>query len=161
MSFSFAYLVFITACIGSLGHNCSLPCPNGYYGHGCRYKCDCNDTQTCEPQIGCSAKNNGTCIKNYDFWIIQYIFVFLKRNKNVRCILYNVFKFQIHVILGQRNSLLKTIHVHVAVFVASFLTISSLDQHLVKSIHVSIVIRVLSYCMIHIVVSRVQRLRFS
>nr|XP_022317242.1 multiple epidermal growth factor-like domains protein 10 [Crassostrea virginica] len=40
-------------CYGSFGHNCSLRCPDGYYGHGCRQKCDCVNNQKCDPKSGC------------------------------------------------------------------------------------------------------------
>ena len=42
-----------TACYGSFGHNCSLRCPDGFYGHGCRQKCDCVNNQKCDPKSGC------------------------------------------------------------------------------------------------------------
>ena len=44
----------IAACIGFFGANCSAPCPDGYYGFGCRQICNCNDTEICDPMIGCT-----------------------------------------------------------------------------------------------------------
>ncbi|XP_022326765.2 uncharacterized protein LOC111126404 [Crassostrea virginica] len=43
-------------CRGSFGLNCSFPCPDGYYGTGCRHICNCNETQNCDPMIGCIHK---------------------------------------------------------------------------------------------------------
>lgn len=58
-------------CIGSFGHNCSFPCPDGYFGHGCRLKCDCNITESCEPETGCTiryiADNKTESKTNTDF----------------------------------------------------------------------------------------------
>lgn len=48
-----------TACIGSFGVNCSFSCPKEYFGHGCQGICNCNNTQTCDPKIGCVARNYG------------------------------------------------------------------------------------------------------
>lgn len=44
-------------CIGSFGVNCSFSCPKEYFGHGCQGICNCNNTQTCDPKIGCVARN--------------------------------------------------------------------------------------------------------
>lgn len=57
-----------TACIGSFGVNCCFPCAREYFGHGCRKKCNCNNTQTCDSKIGCVARNYGIepCI-NYNY----------------------------------------------------------------------------------------------
>nr|XP_022311018.1 multiple epidermal growth factor-like domains protein 10 [Crassostrea virginica] len=45
-------------CIGSFGPNCSSPCPDGFFGHGCRQICDCNDSMICDPSHGCVTKKN-------------------------------------------------------------------------------------------------------
>lgn len=53
------YLFFVddfSACIGSFGHNCASPCPDGYYGHGCRLKCNCNISESCKSEIGCTIR---------------------------------------------------------------------------------------------------------
>lgn len=64
-----------TACNGSFGLNCSSPCPDGYYGLGCRRICNCNDTQKCDPMIGCIYKgdHNGIHIfvVNYHVWYVH------------------------------------------------------------------------------------------
>ncbi|XP_062568715.1 uncharacterized protein LOC134230869 [Saccostrea cucullata] len=40
-------------CIGSFGRNCSGgPCTPGYYGHGCKKRCDCG-TIVCDRTSGC------------------------------------------------------------------------------------------------------------
>lgn len=58
-----------SACNGSFGNNCSSPCPDGYYGLGCRLNCICTDTQKCDPMIGCihNGDHNGIqmCVVNY------------------------------------------------------------------------------------------------
>uniref|UniRef100_K1Q5N3 Uncharacterized protein n=1 Tax=Magallana gigas TaxID=29159 RepID=K1Q5N3_MAGGI len=65
---------FCLPCIGSFGHNCSLTCKDGYFGHGCRSKCECNDSQTCEPQIGCTPRSNhyngSTLSANYMYVVV-------------------------------------------------------------------------------------------
>lgn len=49
------FLMFtLQACIGSFGDNCSGgPCTEGYYGHGCRNKCNCTEQQYCNKFEGC------------------------------------------------------------------------------------------------------------
>lgn len=47
--------LFLKACIGSWGKGCINSCSYGYYGHGCRTKCNCNDKQICDPKQGCIA----------------------------------------------------------------------------------------------------------
>nr|XP_034304113.1 scavenger receptor class F member 2-like isoform X1 [Crassostrea gigas] len=44
-------------CNGSFGVNCSFSCPKEYFGHGCREKCYCINTETCDSKIGCVARN--------------------------------------------------------------------------------------------------------
>ncbi|XP_062605564.1 multiple epidermal growth factor-like domains protein 10, partial [Saccostrea cucullata] len=40
-------------CIGSRGYNCSIPCEFGFFGHGCREKCNCtSDTPWCDAEVG-------------------------------------------------------------------------------------------------------------
>ncbi|XP_062601547.1 uncharacterized protein LOC134263248 [Saccostrea cucullata] len=41
------------ACIGSWGKDCKHSCLYGYYGHGCREKCNCSEYQTCDKRYGC------------------------------------------------------------------------------------------------------------
>ncbi|XP_055997228.1 multiple epidermal growth factor-like domains protein 6 isoform X2 [Ostrea edulis] len=40
-------------CLGSFGFDCNITCPDGYYGHGCRNKCDCLPTESCHEIHGC------------------------------------------------------------------------------------------------------------
>ncbi|XP_062589433.1 multiple epidermal growth factor-like domains protein 10 [Saccostrea cucullata] len=47
-----------TACIGSYGKGCSNPCTYGYYGHGCRGRCDCSENQICDKRRGCLVLQN-------------------------------------------------------------------------------------------------------
>ena len=54
--FSKVLHAIFAACIGFFGVNCSQPCPDGYFGHGCRQVCNCNDTESCNAEIGCIAK---------------------------------------------------------------------------------------------------------
>lgn len=43
-------------CIGSFGKECTIGCSNGYYGHGCRLKCNCAEQfQICDSKYGCIA----------------------------------------------------------------------------------------------------------
>ncbi|XP_055997246.1 multiple epidermal growth factor-like domains protein 6 isoform X2 [Ostrea edulis] len=39
-------------CLGSFGEACENNCPDGYYGHGCRNKCDCLP-ELCHEIHGC------------------------------------------------------------------------------------------------------------
>lgn len=40
--------------MGSFGENCDGgPCQDGYYGHGCKEKCNCNEQQDCDIFRGC------------------------------------------------------------------------------------------------------------
>ncbi|XP_078336599.1 uncharacterized protein LOC111099208 [Crassostrea virginica] len=44
-----------TPCVGTFGDNCSGgPCPNGYYGFGCKSKCICSTQQQCDRFKGCT-----------------------------------------------------------------------------------------------------------
>ncbi|XP_062589428.1 multiple epidermal growth factor-like domains protein 10 [Saccostrea cucullata] len=45
--------IFQETCIGSYGKDCSKPCKYGYYGHGCRERCDCSENQICDKRRGC------------------------------------------------------------------------------------------------------------
>ena len=69
------------ACIGFYGVNCSQPCPDGYFGHGCRQICNCNDTEICNAKIGCIAK-----IETYNGKYTRILNTFLFRNQ-----MYNFF----------------------------------------------------------------------
>ncbi|XP_048730506.2 uncharacterized protein LOC125647748 isoform X2 [Ostrea edulis] len=40
-------------CIGSWGNDCAYSCEFGFYGHGCREKCNCSKNQVCIPTSGC------------------------------------------------------------------------------------------------------------
>ncbi|XP_062589431.1 uncharacterized protein LOC134251082 isoform X2 [Saccostrea cucullata] len=46
------------ACIGTFGQNCSNPCMYGYYGHGCRKRCNCSQKQFCDREKGCLFAND-------------------------------------------------------------------------------------------------------
>nr|XP_022311027.1 multiple epidermal growth factor-like domains protein 10 [Crassostrea virginica] len=41
------------ACIGSWGKHCTRNCSFGFYGHGCRYKCNCSLQEICDRREGC------------------------------------------------------------------------------------------------------------
>ena len=47
------YMVFLPACVGSWGLQCTRDCPDGFYGFGCRSKCFCHPNQTCDSIYGC------------------------------------------------------------------------------------------------------------
>lgn len=70
----FGFFLWFSACTGSFGHNCSSPCPDGYFGHGCRLKCDCNVSESCEPENGCTIRYRGG--KLY-YWFEKKILIFL------------------------------------------------------------------------------------
>ncbi|XP_052718425.1 uncharacterized protein LOC128190423 [Crassostrea angulata] len=38
---------------GTMGPNCSIPCPPGYHGRLCLWDCDCSKDQYCDPVSGC------------------------------------------------------------------------------------------------------------
>nr|XP_022317940.1 uncharacterized protein LOC111121102 [Crassostrea virginica] len=40
-------------CVGSWGLQCTQDCPDGFYGFGCRSKCNCHPNQTCDNIDGC------------------------------------------------------------------------------------------------------------
>ncbi|XP_055997248.1 multiple epidermal growth factor-like domains protein 11 [Ostrea edulis] len=42
-------------CLGSYGLHCNRICPDGYYGQGCKRKCNCLPTESCHKIHGCSA----------------------------------------------------------------------------------------------------------
>ena len=46
-------MVFLPACVGSWGLQCTQDCPDGFYGFGCRSKCFCHPNQTCDNIDGC------------------------------------------------------------------------------------------------------------
>lgn len=42
------------ACVGTFGDNCGGgPCMEGYYGFGCRNRCNCTKVQYCDRFRGC------------------------------------------------------------------------------------------------------------
>eukprot|EP00105_Crassostrea_gigas_P037477 XP_019921625.1 PREDICTED: uncharacterized protein LOC105325668 [Crassostrea gigas] len=43
--------------LGTFWTNCSLECPDGYYGMFCKEKCDCK-TSECDKAVGCPKKGN-------------------------------------------------------------------------------------------------------
>ena len=48
--------ISISACpLGTFRTNCSLECPDGYYGMFCKAKCDCI-TSECDKAVGCPKK---------------------------------------------------------------------------------------------------------
>ena len=48
--------ISISACpSGTFWTNCSLECPDGYYGMFCKEKCDCK-TSECDKATGCPKK---------------------------------------------------------------------------------------------------------
>jgi hypothetical protein len=42
--------------MGAFGVNCNYTCQEGFYGHGCREKCDCLPTESCHKIHGCLGK---------------------------------------------------------------------------------------------------------
>lgn len=40
--------------------NCSMTCPNNYFGCLCKIPCNCSNDQYCDPVKGCIANNSGT-----------------------------------------------------------------------------------------------------
>ncbi|XP_055997234.1 multiple epidermal growth factor-like domains protein 6 [Ostrea edulis] len=40
-------------CIGSFGVDCNTTCLEGFYGFGCKKKCDCLPTESCHKVHGC------------------------------------------------------------------------------------------------------------
>ena len=76
--------MIFAACIGMWGRDCVNNCSYGYYGHGCRKKCDCDfQLQICNPREGCVKSNNilFTSIK-YKFLRLQFIQDFLIPKSN-------------------------------------------------------------------------------
>nr|XP_034304152.1 protein draper-like [Crassostrea gigas] len=55
-------------CIGSWGKDCGNNCNYGYYGHGCRKRCNCSYLQKCDPKNGCvepyQATDSADCTNN-------------------------------------------------------------------------------------------------
>lgn len=50
--------ISISACpSGTFWTNCSLVCPDGYYGMFCKEMCDCK-TSECDKAVGCPKKGN-------------------------------------------------------------------------------------------------------
>lgn len=49
----------ILACIGSWGKDCVNRCADGFYGHGCRHKCHCNEQLSiCDSNQGCTNRSD-------------------------------------------------------------------------------------------------------
>ena len=46
-------LTILLACIGTWGQNCRLNCTFGFFGFGCRQKCECSTEQFCDRKDGC------------------------------------------------------------------------------------------------------------
>uniref|UniRef100_A0A8W8NJA1 Uncharacterized protein n=1 Tax=Magallana gigas TaxID=29159 RepID=A0A8W8NJA1_MAGGI len=47
------------ACIGSWGKDCVNRCADGFYGHGCRHKCHCNEQLSiCDSNQGCTNRSD-------------------------------------------------------------------------------------------------------
>lgn len=64
---TFISVIQFLECIGLFGKECANECNNGYYGHGCRYNCNCTEHfQICNSKYGCiqsGATSNGEPIK--------------------------------------------------------------------------------------------------
>ncbi|XP_078337782.1 multiple epidermal growth factor-like domains protein 10 isoform X1 [Crassostrea virginica] len=60
---------------GYHGTNCSLTCPEHYYGRLCREHCNCDSDKYCDSSVGCLCKNNSVnctdqrwvCISLYSY----------------------------------------------------------------------------------------------
>ena len=60
---------------GYHGTNCSLTCPEHYYGRLCLEPCDCDSDKYCDSSVGCLCKNNSVnctdqrwvCISLYSY----------------------------------------------------------------------------------------------
>ena len=59
-------LTILLACIGTWGMNCQNNCTFGFFGLGCRQKCECSIEQVCERRHGCIDINT-TESKFHDF----------------------------------------------------------------------------------------------
>lgn len=46
-------LEIFLVCIGTWGKNCQNNCPFGFFGLGCRQRCNCSIEQVCESRLGC------------------------------------------------------------------------------------------------------------
>lgn len=56
---------FISECMGSYGLNCTDPCPPGWYGSVCMYKCTCSANDECDPKDGCKKGKTFRRTKHY------------------------------------------------------------------------------------------------
>uniref|UniRef100_A0A8W8K6K1 Uncharacterized protein n=1 Tax=Magallana gigas TaxID=29159 RepID=A0A8W8K6K1_MAGGI len=48
-------------CVGSFGFNCSVPCPQDYFGPSCASACQCGKDE-CDAKIGCRKGTVGLLI---------------------------------------------------------------------------------------------------
>ncbi|XP_061162595.1 uncharacterized protein LOC133171811 [Saccostrea echinata] len=66
-------------CIGSFGVNCTGgTCVEGFYGFGCREKCNCSIHEVCDHRIGCQKKASSTKTGKLILWlkVIRKLFYF-------------------------------------------------------------------------------------
>ncbi|XP_055997233.1 cell death abnormality protein 1-like [Ostrea edulis] len=87
-------------CLGSFGVACKNICPDGYYGHACKKKCDCLPTESCHKIHGCSVDVNnrtqenrtkhlafgvvGSIVGTSAAWFLMYLVCSWKRRSNRR-----------------------------------------------------------------------------
>lgn len=74
--------MYFAACIGPWGIDCVNRCTDGFYGHGCRLKCQCSEQlQICDSKQGCTNRN-GTdgilCTYTSETYIDRFSNVFVK-----------------------------------------------------------------------------------
>ena len=66
--------IFMTACFGSWGINCTQNCTPGYYGFGCRSRCLCHPYQLCDKIFVCRDNiSKGPLLILYNFFILCYL----------------------------------------------------------------------------------------